>query len=182
MRIGIDIDNTICNTNEFIEMYQNKFIQKEKISKDILWNDLNCRYRFLSTYLDKIYEEVTLKEDAAKVINKLSVDNEIYIITARSDFFIDNINDKIEKYLKDKEIKYNIIITNAGDKVDACIENKIDIMIEDNPYNYNKLRQNNINTLLFDDQDANPMIESRVTSWKEIESYFRKNCNNLLKK
>lgn len=35
MKIGIDIDNTICNTDEFIDKYQNIFIKEENISKEL---------------------------------------------------------------------------------------------------------------------------------------------------
>ncbi len=175
MNIGIDIDNTICNTEETLDKYQNIFIKEKNISKEFLLNDNDYKLEFLTKYIEKIYKEATIKEDAKEVINNLSKNNKIYIITARSNAFIDNIEELINNYFKEKNIHIDKIIIHAKDKVDACLDNHIDIMIEDSLYNYNKLIENNINTILFDDKHKNINIKDRVTSWKEIEKII----NNL---
>ena len=175
MKIGIDIDNTICNTDEYIDKYQNIFLKEENISEYLLWNNNDYKLKFLTKYLKTIYEEVSLKEDSKEVINNISKDNKIYLITARSNNFIDNIEELIKEYFIKKDIHIDKIITNAKDKTDACINNNIDIMIEDSLYNYNKLINKNINTILFDDKHKNINIKNRVVSWKEINKII----NNL---
>lgn len=175
MRVGIDIDNTICNTDEYIDKYENIFLKEENIDKVLLWNNNDYRLKFLSKYLKTIYEEVSLKEDSREVINDISKDNEIYLITARSNNFIGNIEELIDEYFMKRDVHIDKIITNAKDKTDACINNNIDIMIEDSLYNYNKLINKNINTILFDDKHKNINIKNRVTSWKEINKII----NNL---
>ena len=176
MNIGIDIDNTICNTEEVINKYQNIFIKENNISIEELWNNNNYRLDFLEKYLKIIYKEVTIKEYAKEVINNLSKNNKIYLITARSNnYFIDNTERFTKDYFNKNKIHIDKLIINAKDKVDACIENNIDIMIEDSLYNYNKLIENNINTILFDDKHKNINIKDRVISWKDIEKII----NNL---
>ena len=175
MRIGIDMDNTICNTDELLEKYQNIFLKEEDISKEYLWNDNDYKLKFLNKYLETIYKEVSIKEDAKEVINNLSKNNKIYIITARSNNFISNMTNFIDNYFKEHQIHIDKIIIQAKDKVDACLDNSIDIMIEDSLYNYNKLLDNDINTILFDDKHKNINIKDRVVSWKEIEKII----NNL---
>lgn len=177
MKIGIDIDNTICNTDELIDEYQNIFIKEENISKEYLWNDNDYKVSFLTKYLERIYKEATLKKDVKEVINRLSKDNQIYLITARSSAFIDDIESLIYKYFDKHQIHIDKIIIHAKDKVDACLDNHIDIMIEDSLYNYNKLLENKINTILFDDKCKNINIKDRVTSWIEIEKIIN-NLNN----
>ncbi len=176
MNIGIDIDNTICNTEEIINKYQNIFIKENNISKEELWNNNNYRLDFLEKYLKIIYKEVSIKEHAKEVINKLSKNNKIYLITARSNnYFINNTEELTINYFNNNKIHIDDLIINAKDKVDACIDNNIDIMIEDSVYNYNKLINNDINTILFDDKHKNTNIKDRVISWKDIEKII----NNL---
>lgn len=56
----------------------------------------------------------------------------------------------------------NITKVNSKDKVDICRENNIDLMIDDNLYNYYKLAQANINVILFDDKNKYDIIDNRV--------------------
>ena len=116
----------------------------------------------------------TVKDGAIETINNLSNNNNIYIITARGNSFIDDIEKLINEYLKKYNIKYNKIITNAGDKLDACMDNKIDIMIDDNYYNYSVLKENNIKCLLFDDKNRYLDNSDRVSCWEDVVKYLMK--------
>jgi len=169
MRIGIDIDNTICSTDEKLCYYENIFINDENISRDNIWNDSIYKNKFLNLYLEKIYKESDLKKDALEVIKKILLNNEVYIITARSNNYVNNMISLINKYFSSFDLKIDKIIINAKDKVDACLNNDIDIMIDDNLYNYNKLLDNGINSILFDDKGRNIFVKNRVTCWKDIE-------------
>ena len=87
MKIGIDMDNTICSTNEKILEYQNKYIKKEKISQEILWNIQENKEKFLKKNLEKIYNNAELKDNADLTINKLKeCGYKIYIITKDNPF------------------------------------------------------------------------------------------------
>lgn len=169
LNIGIDLDNTICNTEESIKRYERKYLNDNNITAEMLWNDNYYKVDFLSKHLYNIYKNAIVKEDAIKVINDLSINNKIYIITARSNNFVDNIEELIKDYLNDNIIKYDMIIINSGDKLQACLDNKIDIMIDDSYYNYGVLKDNNIKCILLDDKKRYLDNIDRVSNWSEIE-------------
>ena len=52
MKIGIDMDNTICSTIEKINEYQKKYIEKEKITLEELWNTKEYKEKFEKKYLE----------------------------------------------------------------------------------------------------------------------------------
>ena len=174
MNIGIDMDNTICSTSEKILEYEEKFIKQEKISSDILWEDALYKTKFLNIYLERIYNEAKLKECAREVINNLKKQkNKIYIITARTENYVSDIYKITNNYLLRNEIVADGIFINGKDKVDICINNNIDIMIEDSRYNYDRLIDNNIRTILFDEYSKNPDVIDRVLNWSDISNKIK---------
>lgn len=174
MNIGIDMDNTICSTSEKILEYQEKFIKQEKINSDILWEDALYKTKFLNIYLERIYNEAKLKECAREVINNLKKQkNKIYIITARTGNYVSDIYKITNNYLLRNEIVADGIFINGKDKVDICINNNIDIMIEDSRYNYDRLIDNNIRTILFDEYSKNPDVIDRVLNWSDISNKIK---------
>lgn len=89
MNIGLDLDDTICSTKEMIEKYADIYCDENKINQDILWQNTDYRFDFLNKYLEEIYSHVQIKNNAKQVINKLkSMNNKIYIITARTNNFV----------------------------------------------------------------------------------------------
>ena len=96
MRIGLDMDDTICSTEETIIKFANKYSIEQKINPDDIWYDEIIKRAFLTKYLETIYLSEPLKEDADKVINEIkNKGNEVIIITARSNSFI-NINMELQ--------------------------------------------------------------------------------------
>lgn len=169
MKIGIDMDNTICSTNERIDFYQKKFIKEENITINQLWDNNYYKTKFLNLYLEKIYNEAIIKNNAPLYINKLKEQgNKIYIITARTNNYVSNIYNIIENYCKKNNIKIDGIFINTKNKVETCLKNNIDIMIEDSKYNYGKLIEKNINTILFDENNKQLNIINKASSWKEV--------------
>ena len=60
------------------------------------------------------------------------------------------------------------IYINGKDKVDICIQNKIDIMIDDSYYNYYKLINNGIKTILFDEHNRYKDVNKKIGNWSEL--------------
>ena len=168
MKIGIDMDDTICSTKESIIKYQNIFIKDKNISSDELWNNNIYKDEFLNKYLSDIYTNAKVKENCIKVLNQLSKDNELYMITARTTNYIDDIIKLTKNYLANNNIKVKDIFINSKDKVDTCIKNNIDLMIDDNYYNYQALTNNNINTILFDELDRHKHINNKINNWNKL--------------
>lgn len=174
MKIGIDLDNTICSTNEKVQEYEKIFIRDNNINKYILWYDNHYADNFLSKYLEKIYTEVKPKPNAIKTINRFKEQgHEVYIITARTNSYVTNMYNLINNYCMKHNINIDGIFIDAGDKVDICLKNNIDIMIEDSIYNYDRLTTNNINTILFDEYNQYNYIKKRVLSWEKINNVIK---------
>lgn len=183
MRIGIDLDDTITKTDEILFKYAKIYNKEEKIlfninreewnlTKAFGWNKENIK-EFFSKYLKSIYEEAEIKENAKERINKLKDDgNEIIIITARDTKSLKEVHEVCKDWLINNKINVDKIVVDGENKAQKCLENKIDIFIDDNICNcenvYNNLK---IPVLLmnsrYNKDYQNPKIK-RVYNWNEI--------------
>ena len=158
MRIGIDIDGVLTDIEQWQLDYGSKFYF-EKYNKQILNNegyettdifkvDSKLDDEFWTKYFKDYSINVDVRKFTSEVIKKLKHDgNEIYIITARGSFLshsasvmsIEENRNIVLEWLKRNEIEYDKIIFSPEDKLSICLENKIDVMIEDKPANINKI-------------------------------------------
>ena len=111
MRIGIDMDDTICNTTQIVQDRLKKYASSNNLNELDIMNDEELKQGFFNIYLEDIYTNVTPKEDALRVVKRLkSRGNEIYIITSRSNNFsntVKNVEEITSSWLK----KYGIEVT-----------------------------------------------------------------------
>ncbi len=188
MRIGIDIDDVITNTSEIIEEYIMKNNNSQKLRehmKEIMKgnpSDPEIIAFCMDTYL-RVFQKVTLKDNVKEVIQKLlDKENEIYLITARGEnleFF--RGSEKVTKeFLEDNNIKYTNIIFNAIDKAQLCIDNQIDLMIDDSIEHCEAVKNIGIKSIVFTSNvNKNiPTTVERVNNWLELETKL----NNIGKK
>lgn len=175
MRIGIDLDDTIFDTTQRYEKLQYIYLLKKNITKEELWKNKENRFDFIKTYFDDIFLKLEVKKDVIdtlKLLKKLG--HEIYIVTARSKRY----NKDIYKVTKNSLIKNNILfdklVLTEKEKLSACLENNIDMMIDNSIDVYNELNSNNIKFLLFDEDKKYLNIKNRVSSWNEISKLFRR--------
>ena len=175
MRVGLDMDDTICSTREVLKKYEKKYCKLNNIDSKTLWYDENIRHDFLDNNLEEIYKEVPIKKGAAKVINKIkNLGHEVYVITARKNKHVHtDIKELTYNYLKKEGIIVDDIIVEANDKYGICDELNIDIMLEDNDYNYYILEKEGFNVVLFDDANKHKDIKKRVTNWKDFLKYLK---------
>lgn len=183
MRIGIDIDDVITNTSEKIKEAVMKCENSEEINEQMVEIMIGApttekAKRFCKSIYNKVFKEVTLKENAAKVINSLLREgHEIYLITARGDeneLFKGSEKTTLE-YLKDNQINYTKILFSSFDKAKLCKENHIDLMIDDSVKHCEAVRNENIKSIVFT-SDVNKSIETtvtRVSNWIELEEKIR---------
>ncbi len=181
MRIGIDIDDTICSTNEQI------IIEADKYDKEVLggtgvkdpsayeftemmrWPS-DGKGKFFKDRLEYIMSISPIKDDAKDIINRLYDEgNEIYFITYRKDKYISDPYSLSEKWLKDNNIKYNKLIVNSGEKGIVCYQNDIDLFIDDSETHCADVSLYNIKALLFTNAYNKDNIQfERVNNWKEV--------------
>lgn len=172
MRIGLDIDNTICNTEELFYELANTYMAAKNISIEE-FNDKYLEDFYVKNIL-KIINNNTLKPGFMEVFEKISLDNEIIIITARSDNYIpgfDRMTEATKAWLSSKGIRFDKYYGSCYKEAKAkiCVDEKIDLMIDDDFNNYLACKKMNINTLLFDDKKRYLDVTDRVESWEEIE-------------
>lgn len=184
MRIGIDIDDTITNStpviNKYIKEYGSTFFdasefqkKKEELSRGILNDEIATK--FFSKYAVEISDHIELKEDAKEIIDKLHNEgHEIIIITARRDNYYKDAYAYCTKYLKSKNVYYDKLITEQVYKDKTCINEKIDLMIDDAIDTCETLDKLGIKTLLFT-SEINKNKDTkipRVNFWKEVYNYI----------
>ena len=154
MRIGIDIDGVLTDVEQWQLDFGGKFFSKfnkNVINKDgyeiaeIFNVSAGLDEQFWNEYLYEYVTEEPSRKFANEVIKKLKEkENEIYIITARR-FTNENtedgqkMRDIVIDWLKQQEIVYDKIIFAPEDKLNICLENNIDIMIEDKVENIEKI-------------------------------------------
>lgn len=158
MRIGIDIDGVLTDIEQWQLDYGSKFYF-EKYGKEIQNNegyetteifkvDSKLDDEFWTEYFKDYSINVDVRKLASEVIKKLKQDgNEIYIITARGSFLshsasvmsIEENKNIVLEWLRKNEIEYDKIIFSPEDKLSICLENNINVMIEDKVDNINKI-------------------------------------------
>lgn len=187
MRIGLDIDNVILETDE--EILKEMLIEdKNKRNKGIINNNAGYIFlgmfdwskeeidAFLNTKMEDIAKNLKPKKDAKYYIDKLIDDgHEIYLISNRSNKQYQNAYLTTKKNLEVNDIKYNkLIITESNDKSKECLDEKIDLMIDDRASNCMKLLDKNINCLLFKTKYEKRNFDNlnSVSSWHELYEYI----------
>lgn len=191
MRIGVDIDNVISTFNEELLEEYIKHNEELGYSNDINENaDYITRgmfnwaegevEAFYRDNIERIVNKLSVKDGAKEYIDKLKNDgHSIYIITGRDNGEHSDPYNNTKKWLDDNAIYYDkLIFTNAykndeHGKSEKCIENNVDIMIDDSVHICRDCIDYGITTLLMD-TPYNKQVNDipRVHNWKEIYEYI----------
>ena len=190
MRIGIDIDNVISNFNE--ELLK-EYINHDKELRNTGIVNENADYirrgmfdwtedeeiNFYRKNIERIAKNLKVKDGAKEYIDKLIEDGHIVcIITGRDNGEYAEPYNMTKKWLDDNSINYHLLIlTNAykndkHGKTEKCIENNIDVMIDDSVNICQDCIDNNITTLLMDTPYNKQVNMPRVHNWKEIYEFI----------
>ncbi len=184
MKIGIDIDDVITNTSEKIEEYIMKDNNRQKLQehmKEIMKgnpSEPEVMSFCMENYL-RVFQEVKPKDNASKVIQDLlDKGNEIYLITARGENleFFRGSEKVTKKFLEDNNIKYTKIIFNAINKAQLCVDNQIDLMIDDSIEHCEDIENVGIKSIVFTSNVNKKTftIVERVDNWLDLENKLNK--------
>ncbi len=186
MNIGIDIDNVI---SKFDEALEKEFLKHDKELRNtgiinpnkhmtegmFDWTDEEI-WSFYLENIERIVQNLDVIDGAKEYIEKLQEDgNTIVIITGRDNGEYSDPYNMTKKWLKEKEIPYDKLILTKykGEKTKKCIENGIDVMIDDSREICKECFQNNITTLIMDKPCNREVKEiTRVYNWKEIYEFI----------
>jgi uncharacterized HAD superfamily protein/GNAT superfamily N-acetyltransferase len=190
MRIGIDIDDTLTDikdklTNAAKEyaISLNKNVENKNQQIVDIYTDgniyqklFNFSYDELKYFLGTIQEEITNnavpRKDCADVIKTLHEEgNEIYIITARDSEFHKDPYLQSETWLNKNSIYFDKLIVNARNKGNACLENDIDIFIDDSISNCLNVSSLGIDTITIGNND-NKIVKC-FDDWNDIYNYIK---------
>lgn len=134
MTIGIDIDDTITDTNELISEIMNKNnLGDVKFDFDAYDSDLIIKYKsIISNNIVNVLTNCKLKDNVKEVIDYLrDKGHKILLITSRSNYYSDKVYDATIEYLKRNNIYYDDLLFGYSNKVDICLEKNVDIMLDD---------------------------------------------------
>ena len=127
MKIGIDLDDTICRTTEMVGDKMEEYAEKNNIEVLEIMNDEGMKFDFFNEYLPYIYKNVQIKRNVKDVIRRLkNKGNQIFLITARTNSYVPsvtNVADITEEWLKDNEIEVDDKKQQIVDELVENIEN-----------------------------------------------------------
>lgn len=194
MRIGIDIDGVLTDIERFVINYMPKYCIENNIEYRIGESSYNVHEtfniskeqgnNFWDAYIEDYAKNEKARTFAPEVIEKLKEDgHEIYIITARwgtskDDEKGNQMRETVKEWLFEYKIPYDklVFVKSSNErKSDEIIEDKIDIMIEDNPNNINELSK--IIPVICYDAEYNRACKgdkiTRCYSWYDIYRTIR---------
>ena len=186
MNIGIDIDNVI---SKFDEALEEEFLKHDKELRNTGIIDPNKHmtegmfdwseeelWPFYLDNVERIAKNLGVKEGAKEYIEKLKEDGHtIVIITGRDNGEYSDPYNMTKKWLREKEIPYDKLIFTKykKEKAEKCIENGIDVMIDDSNSICRECYKKNITTLIMDKPCNREEKEiTRVYNWKDIYEFI----------
>lgn len=190
MVIGIDMDDTICSTNERIIVEADKY-DKEVLGgtgvKDVKayeFNDMlgwepEMKGQFFKDRLEYIMGGAEIKDDAKRVINKMHDKGaKIVIISFRKAKYISDPYKLTKDWLDTEGVKYDKIYVDTGSKVDECLEEKVTLFIDDKESHCEEVNAAGIDVLLFTNEyNKEENRFTRVNNWNEVEKYIEEKYN-----
>ena len=185
MKIGIDIDNCISNFNDtLLEEYlkhdkelRNTGIINEKseyLRKGMFdWTEEEEK-SFYNKNIESFAKKLKPIKDSVYYIKKLKEDgHQIYIITGRNNGEYTDPYQLTEEWLNKYDIIYDKLIFtdayNKHEKTEICLENNIDLMIEDSTSISLDLIKHGIKVFTMNTiYNQKEQTLDRVSTWKEI--------------
>lgn len=159
MVIAIDLDGVVFDTEEYYRTYAHLY-DIHKVKNGLLNKvEMNVHDRhgwdndkaneFYGQYTALVLESAPLKPGAKYVISRLKeLGHRLVCVTLRGYYRQCEI-DITEKRLKENGIEFDKIIYNQLNKLIPCQEEKVDVIIDDNPNTIKLLSENGIKSFHF---------------------------------
>ena len=184
MKIGIDIDDVITDTSKSIQNYIEQYDENGEISnymEDVMRGDMTnpTIKRFFADNCVAIFSNAQMKENANTIMQKLLEEgNEIYIITSRGEIKFKGSEKVTLNYFERHHIPYTKILWNSFEKAQICVDNQIDLMVDDSAKFCEEISEKNIGSILFTSSvNQNiPVTVPRVNSWLELQEKVKSYC------
>lgn len=191
MKIGIDLDGVVIDSETTFRTYEEIYAVEELGGKKITNSEepkFQQRYDWTKEeqkqFIDKYFLEVSknsgLMSGFVPVYKRLKEQgHEFVVITARGGF-VEEMKDDAERVLNENGIVFDKYYWKNDDKVQACLDEKVDLMIDDDHRIIKRLNDNGIKTLYFRDTNLLRLPETElnyeVNNWGDIYRYINENC------
>lgn len=184
MRIGVDIDDTITNSwNTFAKEYakildipEAKLLDGKPYYNDIIKDKYTKEEYFEKTkpINDLLTPELPLKENVKEIIDKLyELGHTVIFITARGKETT-NAYEVTKKFLDCHNIKYEKLILESTNKEKVCINEKIDLFIDDSIKQCTLVSNIGIDVLMFETKYNKDCLDfQHIRNWNEVYKYIK---------
>ncbi len=190
MVLGIDMDDTICSTNELIIAEADKYdkevlggsgiknVDAYEFSEMMGWPD-GMKGQFFSDRLEAIMSRAPIKEHAREVINLLHDEGwKIIFISFRKDKYLKDPYKLTKDWLDLYGVHYDKIFVNTGTKEDECKENNVTLFVDDKESHCEDVSKEGIDVLLFTNAyNHDEKRFKRVNNWLEVYDYIKEKYN-----
>lgn len=177
LNIGIDIDDTItCTYQTLLPMLAVEYglninkLFKQKPTYKMLSKIIPNYDLFVKNKFSTMAKIVPLRDGVVEVLKKLREEgHKIIFITARTYEEYDDPFKISYEYLDSNNVQYDKLIVNVTDKAKCCIEEKIDLFIDDSTNHCKMVQKSGITTYQFDTIFTKNVKElKRVKTWYEV--------------
>ena len=186
MKVAIDIDGTIYDTEKYFrvqaELFDIDVLQKNSlINRGALWANNRDSWNedenkeFMGTLQD-ITRKSNLIPGSKEVINKFqNMGIETIVVTARGSVGFDNFEEMmkdIEDKLDHDNLHFDKIFWKNLDKVDTCLRENVDFLIDDSPEVCKRTSSAGVNTIYLRDAGIEKIEPNEhlfeAANWGEI--------------
>ena len=159
MRIGIDIDDTLCNTKALQSIYWKEYFNNQpddEYTEELPFNINHFGYEYINgfwnTYRYKLFSP-SIKDNVKEVMEELRNKGcSFYIVTSRPKEYYDDLDSMIKDWLGSEGLEFDDIYTGVLDKGQFIVDNNIDLLIDDDERHINRCRELNKNCIHFNDE------------------------------
>ena len=189
MRIGIDLDGVIFDSEKLYRIYSELY-DIQDLKKNSIRNNREIKFQdryswseeetdgFVKKYHRKITEVSNFMPGAKDIIPLLKEEGHtLIVITARGKLNKDLIPITIQR-LKDNDLDiFEKYYWGTENKEEICKQEKIDLMIDDSNKNCKKLARDHIHTIYLKDAPSFDLEENEylkvLYNWGEIYRYIK---------
>ncbi len=178
MRLGVDIDGTIKQTQRAAVEVYNQFLKRNVKLEDVTTFHLDSAYgltpkegaRLWRKLEPKIYQLGVPLENAAEALNQLAQEgHEIFFVTARP--AMKHIAEITKNWLTRYRFPFHgeNLFMGSQDKAAVSMKLSIELFFEDAPFHLDRLTEAGVPTVIVDavyNRDY-PKPLPRITSWRE---------------
>lgn len=188
MKIGIDLDGVVIDSETTFRTYEEIYdidVLKQNNLVDMTEPKFQSRYNwnveqqkeFCERYFLQVSKESNLMSGFIAIYNRLKKQgHKFVVITARGlmpdGSFMKEMEDDAKRLLNTNGILFDKYYWGQKDKLDVCLKEGIDIMIDDDWRIIKKLSDNRVRTLYFRDTRLKKLEKtefiSEVNNWGDI--------------